>query len=94
MPISKKEVARIAGLARLKLTPDELDNFSRDLSRIVDYVDCLDRVDTRGIDSGVRTDSPGRTCRDDVARPSLAVDDALRNAPETQDTYFIVPRVI
>jgi aspartyl-tRNA(Asn)/glutamyl-tRNA(Gln) amidotransferase subunit C len=94
MPISKEQVARVAGLARLRLTPDELDKFSRDLSRIVDYVACLDRVDTRGIDVGMQSDLPRRALRDDIARPSLAVDEALRNAPEIKDTYFIVPRVI
>lgn len=94
MPISRKEVARVAGLARLKLTPEELDEFSQDLSRIVDYVACLERVDTRGIDVGIRTDSPKRAWREDVARPSLAVEEALRNAPEKVDTYFVVPRVI
>ncbi len=94
MPISKTEVVRIAGLARLKLTPDEPEHFSHDLSRIVDYVDCLNRVDTRDIEVGVRIDSPGRTLRDDITRPSLTVEEALRNAPETEDTYFVVPRVI
>lgn len=94
MPISKEQVARVAALARLKLTPDELDKFSHDLSRIVDYVACLDRVDTSEIDIGIRTDSRGRACRDDIARPSLPVDDALRNAPVSRDTFFIVPRVI
>ncbi len=94
MPISREQVARVAALAGLKLTPDQLDEFSQDLSRIVDYVACLERVDTGGIDIDMGTDSPGRAGRDDIVRPSLAVEDALRNAPETRDTYFVVPRVI
>jgi len=94
MPISKKEVARVAGLARLRFTPDKLDRISKDLSRIMDYVDCLKRIDTRDIDIGDHKDRPEQGLREDIARPSLPVGEALRNAPETKDTYFVVPRVI
>lgn len=94
MPISKEQVARVAELARLKLTADELDRFSRELSRIIDYVDCLNRVDIDDIVLDARPTEPGRADRDDVVRPSLPVGDVLRIAPETKDTYFVVPRVI
>jgi aspartyl-tRNA(Asn)/glutamyl-tRNA(Gln) amidotransferase subunit C len=94
MPISKEQVAHVAGLARLKLNPDELDRFSRELSRIIDYADCLNRIDTDGVDTDVRPAGPKRAVRDDVVQPSLPVEDVLRIAPETKDTYFIVPRVI
>jgi aspartyl-tRNA(Asn)/glutamyl-tRNA(Gln) amidotransferase subunit C len=94
MPISKEQIARVAELARLKLTSHELDQFSRELSRIIDYIDCLNRVDVDDIDLDARPITPGRAGRDDVVGPSLPVADVLRIAPETKDTYFVVPRVI
>jgi len=94
MQISKEQVKHIAGLARLKLTPREIDKYSRDLTVILDYIDQLKVVDTHGVDI-----TPGRiggspVLRADTVRESLPREQALANAPERDTEYFRVPRVL
>ena len=91
MPISEEQVAHIARLARLTLTPEELNRYTQELTQIVAYFDRLAAVDTTGIE--IRSGA-GAVLREDKIRPSLSVEDVLRNAPETKDTFLIVPRVI
>jgi aspartyl-tRNA(Asn)/glutamyl-tRNA(Gln) amidotransferase subunit C len=94
MPVPREAVAHIAELARLKLTPDELDRYSTELVRIVEFFDRLAAVDTEGIEVSARFTRARHVFREDEVSPSLPVEEALRNAPETKDNYFIVPRVI
>lgn len=93
MPISKEHVARIAELAGLDLPPEKLQKLTRDLTQIVAYVDRLEAIDTDGIEPVLPKQAVGML-REDAVRPSLTVDEALKNAPEKKDGYFIVPRVI
>jgi len=93
MPIAEDQVAHVARLAGLELTPAELTRFSRDLTTIIDYIDRLCEVDTDQ-DSPVSSNSRRGRLREDAVEPSLTVDEALRNAPRKKDNYFIVPRVI
>ncbi len=94
MPISKEEIAHVAELAGLKLTPDEQERFSRELSQIIDYMDRLGKIDTESVEVRSGTAWQGLAYRDDIAGASLPVDNILRNAPEKRDTCFVVPRVI
>jgi aspartyl-tRNA(Asn)/glutamyl-tRNA(Gln) amidotransferase subunit C len=93
--LTRADVARIAELARLELTPDELDLFTRQLGDILGYVEQIRGLDT----SGVAPTSPvlGRPVeRDDAPRPSLPRPDALANAPDAapEAGLFKVPRVL
>ncbi len=94
MPVPREAIAHIAELARLKLTPAELDRYSTELVRVVEFFDCLAAVDTEGIEVSTPFIKGRHVFRDDEIRPSLPVEEVLRNAPETKDNYFIVPRVI
>jgi aspartyl-tRNA(Asn)/glutamyl-tRNA(Gln) amidotransferase subunit C len=94
MPVPREAVSHIAELARLKLTPAELDKYSTELVRIVEFFDRLAAIDTEGIEVSTRSTRGYHVFRDDEIRPSLPAEEALRNAPETKDNYFIVPRVI
>lgn len=84
---------RVARLAKLNLSPSEPARFSRELTKIIEYFDRLALLDTAEIDTRPRYLSES-VLREDVARPSLKVDEALKNAPEKKDNYIIVPRVI
>jgi len=93
MPISEEQVAHIARLARLTLTPEDLDRYTQELAQIVAYFDRLAAVDTDGVE--IRSGAgAGAVLREDKVCPSLSVEDVLRNAPEKKDTFLIVPRVI
>ena len=93
---SPEDVARIAQLARLGLTDDELQLFARQLAGILAYAEQLQNVDTRDV---VPTSHPmalTAALRDDEVRPSLPRDEALASAPEADVAagLFKVPRVI
>ena len=110
MKVSEKDVAYVAGLANLELTADERARMLRDLNSILEYVDRLSELDTENVEPmaqvsdryGVDVSRRGidrfaYATRDDVKeglRPSLPHEEAVKNAPETDGTFFVVPKVI
>ena len=92
MPIDDTEVRRIAELAHLHLEDAEVQRMRGELSRILDYIDHLARVET----SGVRADSEETLTplRPDEIGPSLPTAQVERNAPRFERGLFVVPRVI
>jgi aspartyl-tRNA(Asn)/glutamyl-tRNA(Gln) amidotransferase subunit C len=110
MKVTEKDVAYVADLANLELTQDERRLLLRDLNSILDYVDRLSQLDTTdvppmaqisdryGVDQS-RTGSSRFTyaSREDILeglRKSLPHEVALQNAPDTDGTFFKVPKVI
>jgi aspartyl-tRNA(Asn)/glutamyl-tRNA(Gln) amidotransferase subunit C len=94
MKITKKDVMHVAELARIDLSDDAIDVFAEQIGDILDYVDQLKRVPTEGVAPTSHAISLTNAFREDeVAEPSDA-GRALENAPERQDGYFIVPKVI
>jgi len=92
--IDENEVARIARLARLNLSDDELRLFAGQLARILDYFKQIQDLDTRGIEP-VAHPWPGTSVlRDDVPAAGLSTAQALANAPQTERGHFRVPRVL
>ena len=86
---------RIAELARLALTDEELDLFTRQLGDILTYVEQIRALDTSGVTPTSQVlNRPVE--RDDVAQPTLSRQDLLRNAPDAavEAGLFKVPRVI
>ncbi|MFQ5586191.1 MAG: Asp-tRNA(Asn)/Glu-tRNA(Gln) amidotransferase subunit GatC [Thermodesulfobacteriota bacterium] len=94
MGITKKDVAKVAALARLELTKEEEDLYTEQIGRILAYVEQLGEVDTEGVEPTTYTVPMRRVFREDEVRPSLPHDDALRNAPEEGRGCFRVPKVI
>jgi aspartyl-tRNA(Asn)/glutamyl-tRNA(Gln) amidotransferase subunit C len=93
--LSPEDVLRIAELARLELTPDEVTLFTRQLSGILDYVEQIRALDTTGVAPTSHVmNLPVE--RDDVVHETLARTDALANAPDaaTEAGLFKVPRVM
>jgi aspartyl-tRNA(Asn)/glutamyl-tRNA(Gln) amidotransferase subunit C len=93
--LSREEVLRIARLARLELTTDEVDLFTRQLAGILEYVEQIRELDTTGVPptSHVMNQPIDRP---DEVRATLSREEALENAPEAarQAGLFKVPRVI
>ena len=110
MKVTEKDVAYVAGLATLELTAEERARMVRDLNSILDYVERLNELDTSkvppmaqvsdryGVDeSGRGSERFSYASRDDVLeglRKSLPHDVALANAPDSDGTFFRVPKVI
>lgn len=93
--LTQKDVKRIADLARLELTADELELYTRQLGGILTYVEQINTLDTTGVlPTSHVLNRP--VDRDDVLRPSLSREDLLANAPDAavEAGLFKVPRVI
>ena len=96
MPITRTDVEKIAELARLELTPAEIDSFTRQLGSILSYVETLNELDTTGVlpMSHCQTGDEVQAMRDDIVLPSIGQDAATASAPDREAGFFKVPRVI
>lgn len=94
MPIGNHEIRRIAGLARIKLNPQDIAKYSQELALIVDYFNQLKDVDTQHITGTCHTKDQVAPLRKDHITASLTKKDALMNAPHTDGRFFLVPKVL
>ncbi|MCL4802952.1 MAG: Asp-tRNA(Asn)/Glu-tRNA(Gln) amidotransferase subunit GatC [Anaerolineae bacterium] len=94
MSLSRDEVLKIAGLARLALSEEEVARFSDQLSAVLDYVARLDELDLRGIEPSVHAVARTNVMRDDVVMPSLSPTDALFNAAATSENQFLIQSIL
>lgn len=94
MKIGKEEVEKVAKLARLEISETEKSAFSEQLSSILDYVEQLKDVDTAGVEPTATVLEQTNVFRDDTVRPSLSREQALANAPDQQDGFFVAPRIL
>ncbi len=88
------DIDHLANLARIALTPDEKARFSAQLDDVLGYIEQLKSVDVSGVEPTAHATPVFNVLQDDVARPGLSVEDALRNAPARRDQGVLVPRVV
>jgi aspartyl-tRNA(Asn)/glutamyl-tRNA(Gln) amidotransferase subunit C len=93
MKLSHEEVEHIAKLARLELTEEEKVRYGGQLSAILDHVAELQKVDTSSIAPMTAVFAGDSHLRADKARPSLATDELLKNAPSHEQAQFRIPPV-
>ncbi|SDE86279.1 Asp-tRNA(Asn)/Glu-tRNA(Gln) amidotransferase subunit GatC [Sporomusa acidovorans] len=94
MKITRQNVEDVALLSRLEMTAEELDAYSGQLNAILEYADILNKLDTKGIEPTAHVLPLKNVMRPDEVKPSLPRELALANAPEAEDGYFKVPKVI
>jgi len=94
MKITMKEVEHVARLARLELTDDEKERMRAQLDSILSYIDKLNELDTSAVEPTSHVLPMMNVFRDDEVRPSLSQEEALANAPDRQDLFFRVPRIL
>ena len=92
--ITRKEVEHVARLARLELADEEKEQMTAQLDSILEYIEKLNELDTSQVEPTTTVIPMVSVMRDDVVRPSLSQDEALANAPDREDVYFRVPRII
>ena len=94
--LTNEEVARIAELARLELTPDEAEMFRPQLTAILEYAARVQEVETTGLDARTGGDSTAPVGRDDIVTPGLSRDEVLDLAPDAAKSagLFRVPKVL
>ncbi len=95
MRIDREEVLRIARLAHLELAPDEVARFTEQLDTILNYMDKLSSLDTEGVEPTYHAlQDLANVFRQDEVGEMLPVNRALANAPEREDSFFKVPRIV
>jgi aspartyl-tRNA(Asn)/glutamyl-tRNA(Gln) amidotransferase subunit C len=99
MKVTEKDVAYVADLANLELTPEERTRMLHDLNSILGYIDRLNELNTDKVApmAQVAERAAADASREDIRyglRESLPHETALKNAPETDGTFFEVPKVI
>ena len=92
--LTTAEVRKVALLARLELKPEEMERQARHLNDILAQFEILQKLDVSGVEPTSHSVPLFNVLREDAARPSLPRDEVLRNAPESRDGCFIVPRIL
>lgn len=94
MEFDKNSTLKLAKLARLSLNDEQLDNLEKDLTSIVSFIDQLKEINTDKIDPTSNSLNQDLILRDDIAENKLSNEDLLRNVPDSELGFFVVPKVI
>ncbi len=94
MGITRRDVEYVARLARLKLSEEEIERYSKQLAKILEYIDKLNELDTSKTPPTYHVLPLTNVFREDKVEPSLPKDEILSNAPESEEGYFKVKKVI
>ena len=94
MKITRDEVIHVAALARLTVAGDDIDRLAGQVGDILSYVETLSHVDTTGVPPTSHIIDMNNAFRDDTPGTQLSAAEALANAPEAEDGWFVVPRII
>jgi len=94
MKISLKDVEYIALLAHLRFTSEEKETIARQLNDILAYMEKLNQLDTKAVEPASHVIPLKNIFRGDNLSPSLPSDESLKNAPDQEDRFFKVPKII
>jgi len=94
MSVDRATVRRIARLARLAISEQEEGTLEKELSNILDWVAQLDEVDTSNVEPMTRVEDMKIKMRRDEVTAGFCAADILKNAPQVDDGYFVVPKVV
>ena len=94
MEFDKNSTLKLAKLARLSLNDEQLDSLEKDLTSIVSFIDQLKEINTDKIDTTSNSLNQDLILRDDIAENKLSNEDLLRNVPDSELGFFVVPKVI
>jgi aspartyl-tRNA(Asn)/glutamyl-tRNA(Gln) amidotransferase subunit C len=94
MATDRIDVRHVARLARLALTDDEVERYGHQLADLLQHVDQLKDLDTSDVAATAQVVAARNVMRDDTLRPTLARDVVLAGAPQPQNGFFRVPKII
>ncbi len=90
----KETVEHIARLANLEFAPEQIDEFAEQFSKILGYIDTINQLDLDGVQPLTQVVDLENIMRNDFIKPSLSLQDALKNAPKKNENFIKVPKVI
>lgn len=94
MKITHEIIKHTAGLARLSFQPKEVEKFTNELSGILNYIDQLQLVDTKGVESTHQTSGLVNVTREDICKKIYVRDDMLNSSPQTDNGHVEVKKVV
>jgi aspartyl-tRNA(Asn)/glutamyl-tRNA(Gln) amidotransferase subunit C len=94
MSIDAATVRRIAHLARIAVADEEVEHLKGEINAILDFVEQLSEVDVAGVEPMTSVTPMQMKKRQDVVTAGGDAEAVLKNAPATQDNYFLVPKVV
>ncbi|OFW56166.1 MAG: asparaginyl/glutamyl-tRNA amidotransferase subunit C [Actinobacteria bacterium RBG_19FT_COMBO_54_7] len=92
--IDRKDVEYVAWLARLDLSEEEKERFTRQLDNVLEHAQKIKSLDTSEVEPTPHVLPLKNVMRDDEIKPSLSQEEALSNAPHREGAYFVVPRIL
>lgn len=88
------DVRRVAELARLRLTDDQLQEYQHQLSSVLDHIAKLNEIDVTDVEPMARPHDISNRVEEDRAQPAMPIQQLLENAPAVEDVYIAVPKVL
>ncbi len=92
--ISKDQVKHVANLARLAVTDEEVEMFTKQLGDIINYAELLNELDTENVEPTTHVLDLKNVMRKDEPKEWIKKEDALKNAPDQKDGQFRVPSIL
>ena len=92
--IDQAQVRKVARLSRLELTKAEVEEFTNQLSAILEYMEKMDELDTNGVEPLAHCLPINNVFRQDCIKPSLGTEKVLKNAPQRDGDFFKVPKIL
>ncbi len=93
-PLSSEAVTHVAKLARLALSPQQVETFRRQLAGVLGHVAKLNQVSVEGVEPMAHPFPSVNALADDVPQPAMPLQDLLMNAPAVEGRYLAVPKVL
>jgi aspartyl-tRNA(Asn)/glutamyl-tRNA(Gln) amidotransferase subunit C len=94
MEVTDKLIEKVAHLARLKFDDAEKETIKKDLQRMIEFADKLNELDLENVEPLLHMSEEVNVLREDEISGSVSREEALKNAPEHDDKFFKVPKVI
>ncbi len=94
MKITKEDVLKIADIAHLNLTEDEVQVFTEDLEKMVAFADQLNEIDMTDAETKIEEATLFNVLRKDQVKPSMTKEELLANAPQEKNGCFFVPKIV
>ncbi len=94
MSVDRAAVGRIARLARIAVEDSEIEHLQGEINAILSFVEALDAVDVEGVEPMTSVIPMKLPMREDVVTDGEIPEKVLANAPQTEDGFFVVPKVV
>ena len=94
MEVTDTMISKLASLAKLRFNDEEKAAIKSDLQKMISFVQKMDEVDTTGVEPLLHISQQQNRWREDVQQGSCTKEEALKNAPNHNQDFFLVPKVI